>query len=214
MQKTVLITTGSTREFIDPIRFISNLSSGKLGYSIAKQFIKNKFKTILVSGPTCIKYPKNWDVYYVQTTQQMFDVVKKWLSKIDVFISAAAVADFKPEKVFVQKIKKKKKMVLSLIPTTDILQYIGKNKKGSQVVIGFALETDKKNAVKYAKEKLYKKNLDLVVLNFEDTFSSDYIKPTIIYSDGKIQKFDKITKEKFAKLLVSITEDLLKRKKL
>jgi len=214
MQKTVLITTGPTREFIDPIRFISNLSSGKLGYFIAKQFIKNKYKTIIISGPTSIQYPKNWKVYYVQTTQQMFDIVKKLLPKIDVFISAAAVADFKPQKVFIQKIKKKKKMILSLIPTTDILQYVGKNKKDLQVVIGFALETDKKNAIKYAKEKLYKKNLDLIVLNFEETFASDFIKPTIIFSNGKIQKFRKMTKEKFAKLLFYLTEDLLKEKML
>jgi phosphopantothenoylcysteine decarboxylase/phosphopantothenate--cysteine ligase len=212
MQKTVLITTGPTREFIDPVRFISNLSSGKLGYHIAKQFIKNKYKTILVSGPTCIKYPKSWNVYYVQTTQEMFDVVKKFLSKVDIFIFVAAVADFKPEKIFVHKVKKKEKIVLSLIPTIDILEYVGKNKNPSQLVVGFALETDKKNAVKYAKEKLCKKNLDLIVLNSEETFGSDFIKPTIIYSNGKIQKLKKMTKEKFAKILFCLTKKLIKEK--
>ncbi len=214
MQKIVLITTGPTREFIDPIRFISNLSSGKLGYHIAKQFIKNKYKTIIVSGPTDIKYPKNWKVYYVQTAEQMFNIVKNLLPKIDVFISTAAVCDFKPEKVFVEKIKKKKKIRLSLVSTTDILEYVGKNKEVSQVVVGFALETDKKKALIYAKEKLYKKNLDLIVLNTKETFGSDFIKPTIIYSDGKIQKFKKMKKEKFAKLIFCLTENLLKRKKL
>lgn len=211
-RKTVLITTGPTREYIDPVRFISNRSSGKLGVAIAEEFVKNKYKVILVSGQTKYKPKIKITTFYVETSQQMYEVVKKYFSKSDVFISAAAVCDFKPNRQFVQKIKKNKKtLVLKLVPTIDILQYCGEHKTENQVVVGFALETDRKNAVKYAIEKLKNKKLDLIILNSLETFDSDYITPTLIYPSGKTIQCKKMTKKMFAKLLVNIVSNMLNK---
>lgn len=209
--KTVLISLGPTREYIDPVRFITNPSSGKLGYKIAEVFFKNKWKVILVSGPVSLVPPRGVHEVRVETTDEMFRYVKKFFDKADVFISCAAVCDFKPSKIFRQKIKKRR-LLLELIPTVDILEYCGRHKKQKQILVGFALETDKKNAIRYAKEKLVNKNLDLIVLNNVGTFESDFIKPTIIYNTGKMVKFKKMTKFSFAKILFKIVQRMFLQK--
>lgn len=209
-KKTVLVSIGPTREYLDPVRFITNLSSGKLGYKIAKEFYRHKYKVIVVSGHVNVKTVSNIKTYNVETTSQMFAVVKKLFPKIDIFISAAAVCDFKPDRVFLHKVKKdeNKSIIIKLIPTVDILEWCGKNKRKGQIVIGFALETDKKSAIVNAKDKMEKKNLDLIVLNFKDTLGSDFIKPIVIFKTGKIKKYKKMTKEKFAKILFNIVHYL------
>lgn len=213
-KKTLLITAGPTREYIDPIRFISNISSGKLGYEIAKEFSNNGYNVILISGPTNITFPKNVKIYRVETSIQMFKLVRKFFPQCNLFISAAAVCDFKPAKMAKQKIKKRSVYTLKLISTVDILKYCGTHKKNNQVIIGFALETDSKNAILYAKEKLKSKNLDAIVLNFPDTFNSKFITPMIIYKNYKIEKYSKLSKNKFSKVLFRISENLLKTKNL
>ncbi|MFN3551138.1 MAG: phosphopantothenoylcysteine decarboxylase [Endomicrobiia bacterium] len=205
--KTVLITAGPTREFIDPVRYISNLSSGKLGYKIAEEFFSCGYKVILISGPTCVKTDKKIKILKVTTSDEMFYKVKKYFSKSDIFVSVAAVCDYKPKFFYRQKIKKSKSYSLNLVATKDILKYFGNKKNNRQIVVGFALETDKKNFLKYAINKLKEKNLDLIVLNSPETFNSEYIKPTVIFSNGKKIFFKKIKKKKFAKILVSIIKE-------
>ncbi len=205
--KTVLITAGPTREFIDPVRYISNLSSGKLGYIIAEEFVSLGYRVILVSGPVCVKTYKKIKILKTTTSDEMFYKVKKYFDKSDIFVSVAAVCDYKSKFVYKQKIKKSKNFNLKLIPTKDILKYFGNKKKDGQIVVGFALETDKKNFFKYAIKKLKEKNLDFIVLNSSETFNSEYIKPTIIFKNTKKIFFKKIKKKKFAKILVSIIKE-------
>lgn len=212
--KTLLITAGPTREYIDPVRFISNISSGKIGYEVAKEFSKNGYNVILISGPTNIAFPKNVKVYKVETSDQMFKLVRKFFPKCNLFISTAAVCDFKPAKMAKQKIKKRNVYSLKLISTVDILKYCGTHKKNNQVVIGFALETDHKNAISYAKEKLKNKNLDVIVLNFPNTFGSRFIKPTIIYKNYKVEQYSRLSKNRFSKILFKVAENLLGTKNL
>lgn len=212
-KKCILITAGPTREYIDPVRFISNLSSGKLGYQIAKTFSK-KYKVILISGPTNLKPVKKVKTYYVETSDEMFSLVKRFFKFSDVFISCAAVCDFKPYKIFKNKLKKTSEYrTLKLKKTKDILEYCGKTKKDKQILIGFALETDKKNSLKYAQQKLLKKNLDLIILNYPDSFNSDKISPTIIFKDGIIKKYERLRKIYFAKVLFNLIEKMLECKK-
>lgn len=210
LKKQILITAGPTREYIDPVRFISNLSSGKLGYQIAKEFSR-KYKVLLISGPTNLKPDKKVKTYYVETSDEMFDLVRKFFKTSDVFISCAAVCDFKPYRFSKNKLKKNlKNKILRLKNTKDILEYCGKQKKKNQVLIGFALETDIKNSLKYAWQKLLKKNLDLIVLNYPDSFNSEEITPTVIFKDGTITKYKRLKKVLFAKILFRLVERLLK----
>ncbi len=210
-KNTLLITAGPTREYIDPVRFISNLSSGKLGYEIAEEFSKHNYNVILISGPTNLKVSKKINLYNVETADEMFKYVRKYFPICDVFISVAAVCDFKPVKVSKQKIKKKKEYIIKLVPTVDILKYCGTIKKNRQILVGFALETDKRKALLYAEEKLKEKNLDLIILNSPDTFANDFIKPKFIYKDSKIENYKCLTKKRFAKILYKIVTKLLNR---
>ncbi|MCX7956682.1 MAG: phosphopantothenoylcysteine decarboxylase [Endomicrobia bacterium] len=210
-KKYILVTAGPTREYIDPVRFISNLSSGKVGYHIAKVFSK-KYKVILISGPTYLKPPKNVKTYYVETSDEMSKLVKKFFKISDVFISSAAVCDFKPLKFSKEKIKKINYKTLKLKPTEDILGYCGKNKKENQILIGFALETYKEKSFDFALEKLVNKNLDLIILNYPDSFESNYITPTFIFKDGSIKRYKRIKKYVFEKILFSLVEKMMKNK--
>ncbi|MCX7957379.1 MAG: phosphopantothenoylcysteine decarboxylase [Endomicrobia bacterium] len=211
--KKVLVTAGPTLEYIDPIRYISNFSSGKIGYEIAKIFSK-RFKTILVTGPTNLPTPRNAKVYKIKTAVEMFNRVKKFFNNCDIFISAAAVCDYKPEKMLKQKLKKTSGILkLRLKKTPDILRYCGKKKNKNQILVGFSLETDRRKAIIYAKDKLKDKNLDLIILNSPRTFQSDYISPVFIFKNGDIIKFSRINKSKFAKILYFYINKLLKYEK-
>ena len=159
--ETVLVTAGPTREPIDPVRYIGNRSSGKMGYAIAEAALRRGAKVILISGPTALKPPSSAEVIQVQTAQQMRDAVMAHLERATIVIKAAAVADF-TVRAADEKIKRKGPMTLELEPTTDILAEIGA-KKGSRIVIGFAAETN--DALANARKKLESKSLDAIVLN-------------------------------------------------
>ena len=202
--KKVLITTGPTYEAIDPVRFIGNHSSGKMGFSLAKEAAKLGAIVTLISGPTAqiISHP-NILIVKVVSTLEMFDAVKEYYLNTDIAIAAAAVADYKPETQVLQKIKKKADfLTLNLVPTQDILAYMGSNKK-NQYLIGFALETN--NAIENAKEKLYNKNLDGVVLNsLKDAgagFSVSTNKITYISANQSINEFPLQSKSDCAKVI-------------
>ena len=202
--KKVLITAGPTYEAIDPVRFIGNHSSGKMGFSLAKEAAELGAIVTLITGPTAqiISHP-NILIVHVVSTQEMFVAVKKYYLNTDIAIAAAAVADFKPEKQVLQKIKKKTNLLtLNLVPTQDILAYMGSKKK-KQYLLGFALETN--NAIENAKEKLYNKNLDGIVLNsLQDPgagFSVSTNKITYIHANQSINKFPLQSKSDCAKVI-------------
>ena len=202
--KKVLITAGPTYEAIDPVRFIGNHSSGKMGFSLAKEAAELGAIVTLITGPTAqiISHP-NILIVHVLSTQEMFVAVKEYYLNTDIAIAAAAVADYKPETQVLQKIKKKTNLLtLNLIPTQDILAYMGSHKK-NQYLIGFALETN--NAIENAKEKLYNKNLDGIVLNsLQDSgagFSVSTNKITYIHANQSINEFPLQSKSDCAKVI-------------
>ena len=161
--KKVLITAGPTYEPIDPVRFIANHSTGKMGFALAEHAVKLGAEVTLITGPTSISTTFDMQIFKVVTSDEMFIQVKKIFNKIDIAIAAAAVADFKPKEP--QKIKLKKEINLNtikLVPTQDILAWMGQN-KNQQFLLGFALETN--DEIKNAIRKLKSKNLDAIVMN-------------------------------------------------
>ena len=159
--ETVLVTAGPTREPIDPVRYIGNRSSGKMGYALAEAALRRGAKIILISGPTALKPPSSAEIIQVQTAQQMRDAVMAHFDRASIVIKAAAVADF-TVRAADEKIKRKGPMTLELEPTIDILAELGV-KKGDRIVIGFAAET--RDVLANARKKLESKSLDAIVLN-------------------------------------------------
>ena len=199
--KKILITAGPTYEAIDPVRFIGNHSSGKMGFDIANTAASLGAQVILVAGPTYYK-PKNAsvEVINVVSAQEMYDACHLYYNDVDVAISAAAVADYRPKVVALQKIKKTtEEFLIELEKTKDILASLGAIKK-NQFLIGFALETQ--NEIENAKLKIQKKNLDLIVLNsLQDEgagFKKETNKVTFIDKNFKIEPMDLKTKESVA----------------
>ena len=160
--ETVLVTAGPTREPIDPVRYIGNRSSGKMGYALAEAALRRGAKVILVSGPTALKPPSAAEVIQVQTAAEMRNAVLAQLERSTIVVKAAAVADFTVRQAADEKIKRKGPMTLELEPTADILAEIGA-KKGSRIVVGFAAETS--DVMANARKKLESKSLDAIVLN-------------------------------------------------
>jgi phosphopantothenoylcysteine decarboxylase/phosphopantothenate--cysteine ligase len=160
--ETVLVTAGPTREPIDPVRYIGNRSSGKMGYALAEAALRRGAKVILISGPTALTPPSSAEVAQVQTAQQMREAVMAHLDQATIVIKAAAVADFTVRMAAGEKIKRKGPMALELEPTVDILAEVGA-KKGSRIVVGFAAETN--DVLANARKKLESKRLDAIVLN-------------------------------------------------
>ena len=161
--RVILVTAGPTREPLDPVRFLSNRSSGKMGYSIAEAAALRGARVVLVSGPTALAAPAGVDVISVETAQEMHDAVLAKLETAQVVIKAAAVADYRPTRQATRKLKKDQATPeIVLEPTPDILAEIGA-RKGNRILVGFAAETD--DLVANARAKLQRKNLDLVVAN-------------------------------------------------
>ncbi|MBL7068629.1 MAG: phosphopantothenoylcysteine decarboxylase [Candidatus Omnitrophica bacterium] len=159
----ILITAGPTREKLDSVRFISNRSSGNMGYEITKAALKRGYKVTLISGPTNLNAPKGAHFIRTEGAGDMYKAVKKNFRSSDCLFMASAVCDWRPRRIVRGKIKKGPKSVsLRLVETPDILGSVGKRKDG-KVLVGFALESS--NLVKNAKEKLEKKNLDFIVAN-------------------------------------------------
>jgi len=200
-----LVTAGPTNEYIDPVRFITNKSSGKQGYEIAKSLSKNGFETTLISGPTNLKIDENINLIKVETAEEMFKETQKNLP-VDVAIFSAAVADFKISKKSNKKIKKQDELIIRLEKNVDILNYISNhNSMRPKLVIGFAAETNdlKKNALK----KLKNKNCDWIITNDvskkEIGFNSDLNEVTIYYKDDKKEKLLKKNKSLISEEIVN-----------
>jgi phosphopantothenoylcysteine decarboxylase/phosphopantothenate--cysteine ligase len=211
---SALVTTGPTREYLDPIRYISNESSGKQGYEIALALSKLGVKTTLVSGPTSINFSKDINVKKITNADEMMAAVQKLLP-VDVAVCAAAVTDFKPKNKNKQKIKKNKENfnTLNLEKNKDILEYLGKNNKlRPKLVIGFSAETEK--VIENSIYKLNQKYCDMIVANDvskkEIGFNVDYNKISIIEKNGKIENVPKNTKSYIAtKIAKKIIDKLL-----
>lgn len=195
--KKILITAGRTEEPLDPIRYISNLSSGKMGYSLAAAAVKMGGEVTLVSGPTNLEPPKGLKFVSVRTALEMYEKCIEVFSSQDIGIGCAAVADYRPKRVSDSKIKKKDgDLIIELERNPDILYTMGQNKQPHQKLIGFAAETD--NIIEYAKEKLLKKNLDMIVANHASNMQSNFNSVTLIKSNGETISIENSEKEKLA----------------
>ena len=162
--KKVLVTAGPTREIIDPARFISNRSSGKMGYELAREAFRRGADVTLISGPTALDCPFGVNRIDVSSAQEMYEEVKREHEQYDIIIKSAAVSDFKPIEVSTTKIKKEQAdLVIPLETNPDILAEIGEKRSESQIIVGFAAESD--NLVSEGKKKVERKNLDLIVVN-------------------------------------------------
>ena len=209
--KRVLITAGPTYEKIDPVRFIGNYSSGKMGYAIAEVLADMGAEVYLISGPVNIKIDHpNVKVSMVESANQMFDACLHYFDKMDIAIMAAAVADYRPAEFSEVKIKKKEEeLILRLVKNPDILSTLGHSKKNNQIVIGFALENN--NELENAKIKLNNKNADAIVLNTLNNagagFQFETNQITIILKNGAIFEFPLKSKTEVAK---DIAECVLK----
>ncbi|MGH8014618.1 MAG: bifunctional phosphopantothenoylcysteine decarboxylase/phosphopantothenate--cysteine ligase CoaBC, partial [Candidatus Zixiibacteriota bacterium] len=205
--KKMLITAGPTREKIDAVRFISNYSSGKMGYALAEAAVEMGAQVTLISGPSSITTPKPVKVIHIESTEDLHRAVEKEFTKHDCLIMAAAPADFQAEKTLDSKIKRSgSKLNLSLKPTVDILNSLTKGKRNGQVVVGFALETD--NAIANARKKLKDKKLDAIVVNTptnDSGFNTDTNRVTFIRKNQQPVELPLQTKSQIA---VKILENL------
>lgn len=202
--KTVLVTAGPTREELDPVRYLSNYSSGKMGYAIARTARNHGARVVLVSGPVALNAPQQVETIQVATASEMHRAVMNHAEQADVIIKAAAVADYAPAEPSSIKTKKSaSELNLSLERTTDILAELGKTKK-NQLLVGFAAESN--DLLKYAGEKLQNKNLDLIVANdiTEDGagFDVDTNIVRFLSADGAVEELTKMSKEQVAEELL------------
>ncbi len=203
--KTILVTAGPTREPFDPVRFISNRSSGKMGYAIAEAACSRGAKVILISGPTTLSAPAGIDIINVETANQMHDEVIKYADQADVIIMSAAVADYRPRTVSSQKLKKDQDSITIILDKNpDILAEIGKNKREDQIIIGFSMETE--NLLENSIKKLRSKNLDFIVANDVSKegagFGTDTNIVMIIDASGSIKEFPLMSKREVADVIL------------
>ena len=202
----LLITAGGTREYIDPVRFITNASSGRMGYALARAALRAGHKVTLISSSD-LQPPVGVEFVGVDSAAEMFGAVKKHFPRCDCLIMAAAVADYTPVKKTKSKIKKTdKSLTIKLRPTTDILKWAGKNKKKKQIVVGFALE-DKAVRTR-AEKKLKEKNLDMIIANTPAAIGSDKSSVQIKATGNKWLKIPQAGKTTIARKIISLVGGL------
>jgi phosphopantothenoylcysteine decarboxylase / phosphopantothenate---cysteine ligase len=210
--KRAIVTAGPTYEPLDPVRFVGNHSSGRMGIEIAAELMKRGAATTLVLGPSSLAVPPGLEVVRVQTAIEMFEATKLRFAEQDVVVMAAAVADYRPSDIATEKIKKKDDTLqITLVKNPDILKYCGENKRESQLVVGFALETT--NEASHAKEKLVSKNADLIVMNsLRDEgagFGGTTNKVSIFDKEGKEYHYPVESKKMVAKRIVDLIAEKL-----
>jgi phosphopantothenoylcysteine decarboxylase/phosphopantothenate--cysteine ligase len=210
--KTILVTAGPTEEKLDPVRYLTNRSSGKMGYAIAEEAAKRGATVILVSGPTNIQPPSNVQFEQVTSATQMYEKVMEYYKHVDIVIKSAAVADYRPKLVSAEKIKKQANdWAIEMERTTDILQTLGEQKT-SQLLVGFAAESEQVEY--YAKAKLVRKNLDMIVANNivepGAGFQGDTNIVTIFKRDGTSLALPLMSKQEVAINLLTEIEQMLK----
>ncbi|SHH77879.1 phosphopantothenoylcysteine decarboxylase / phosphopantothenate--cysteine ligase [Caloranaerobacter azorensis DSM 13643] len=211
LNKKIVVTAGPTIEKIDPVRYITNFSSGKMGYAIAIEAKKRGADVILISGPTNLDKPDGIKVINVNTTIEMLKAIEEYFDEIDVLIKAAAPLDYRPEVVSDKKIKKQDgSLNIKLVRNPDILAYFGKLKK-KQILVGFAAETN--DVIENAIKKIRNKNLDFIVANDVTVknagFRSNTNIATIIDNKGNVNDYPQMSKEELAKIILDRVEELL-----
>ncbi|MEC7393644.1 MAG: phosphopantothenoylcysteine decarboxylase [Verrucomicrobiota bacterium] len=202
-----LISAGPTREWIDPVRFLSNPSSGKMGYALARAAVDRGMQVTLVSGPTALKAPAGAEVLFVETAREMQEAMSQRFAKADLIIMTAAVSDHRPETRSKQKQKKEQmRMTLDLVANPDILMELGKQKKNGQTLVGFAAETE--NLLPNARRKLREKNLDWIVANDvsekDRGFQSDFNKISLLSKEQNKMDFEYQEKNSLARKIMEI----------
>lgn len=202
--KKILITASRTEESVDPIRYFSNTSTGKMGFCLAQEAVKLGAQVTIITGPTNENEPEGVNIIKIKTAMEMYEEVLKIYNKFEIIIGAAAVADFRPKHIFNNKIKKNKtnRLYIKLVKNPDIIQHIGHNKLKNQIVVGFCAENSK-NLIQKAKEKLKKKNLDFIIANELKYFGSNLNKIYIINKQS-IKELPEMEKSKVAKEILKI----------
>ena len=211
--KRILITAGGTREAIDPVRYIGNRSSGKMGYALAEEAARRGASVTLVSGPTSLNVPAGIEFIKVETACQMQEYVDTIFAASDVVIMAAAVSDYRVKKIAGQKIKKTTEaFTLDLVKNPDILSALGKRKSIEQILVGFAAETQ--NLLTFAKEKLQRKNLDMIIANDVSQknvgFNYDTNMVKIITRDAAVEDIPLMSKKALAAIIIDKIRNLRK----
>lgn len=207
--KKVVVTAGPTRERIDPVRFLTNFSSGKMGYAMAQAAAEMGAETVLISGPVSLPVPSGVTRIFVESAEEMLESVKRHFDDSDMVIKTAAVADYRPMTVHQQKMKKQEGgSTIELERTVDILHYLGEQKT-HQLLIGFAAETN--DVAKYAKDKLQRKNADYIIANdvseAQAGFESDTNRVTVYGKDGFEQSFEMMPKAELARKLLAMIHE-------
>lgn len=214
--KKIIVTAGGTREPIDPVRYVGNRSSGKMGFALAKAAAERGGKVILISGPVTLPCPLEGDITLkrVESAMQMREAVLAEFSDADVVIKAAAVADYRPQQAAAQKIKKTgDTLTVVLEKNPDILKELGQLKK-NQLLVGFAAETE--GLIQHAQQKLAAKNLDMIVANDVTLpgagFNTDTNIAKLLYKDGSIEELSQMDKEKMAHIILDKIYGMLSKK--
>lgn len=212
--KKIIVTAGPTQEAIDPVRYITNRSSGKMGYAIAKEASRRGADVILIAGPTDLEVPDGVKFERITTTQEMLEKINLYFDDADVLVKAAAPSDYKPTHFSDKKIKKENgidKLEIDFEKNPDIAAYFGARKKNKQLIVGFAAETD--DLYENATKKIQSKNLDFIVANdvtMEGAgFEVDTNIVSIIYKDGTIENLPIMEKSELAKIIIDKIKDIL-----
>ncbi|WP_273419157.1 bifunctional phosphopantothenoylcysteine decarboxylase/phosphopantothenate--cysteine ligase CoaBC [Veillonella caviae] len=208
--KTVIVTAGGTQEYIDPVRYIGNRSSGKMGYAIAGEAARQGARVILVSAPTSLSVPANVELVAVDSAQSMKEAVDRLYDSVDIVIMAAAVSDFRVANKAEQKIKKMESMTLELVKNPDILQSLGE-RKTHQLLVGFAAETE--HVVEYGQDKVKRKYLDMLVANDVSKenagFNVDTNEGYFLYPNREPKVMQNMKKSELARHIIEEISDLL-----
>jgi phosphopantothenoylcysteine decarboxylase/phosphopantothenate--cysteine ligase len=200
----ILVTAGPTREYLDDVRFLSNPSSGRMGFSVAEAAAQAGHEVVLVSGPVSLSDPPGVDVVRVVSAEEMARECLSRFDDCDAVVMTAAVCDYSPRERFEGKLKKgEDTLILELVPTTDILKEMGR-RKNKQVLVGFALEVQ--DSRQNAADKLARKNLDYIVLNSPDAFASEAVSCSVIDGAGNITPYSAISKKALAGEIVKLLE--------
>jgi phosphopantothenoylcysteine decarboxylase/phosphopantothenate--cysteine ligase len=201
-----IVTAGPTREHLDDVRFLTNASSGRMGYAVAREAARRGHHVDLITGPVALRAPRGARLHRATSTQEMYEAARKLFPRADCLIGAAAPADFTPVRRIKGKAKKAASSRLLLLkPTTDILATLGRRKR-RQVIIAFALEVQ--NPQKNARQKLRRKNADAIVLNSPDAIGALRSDATILLRSGERLELKQATKQRLGRILVALAESL------
>ncbi len=205
----LLVTAGPTREFVDDVRYLSNLSSGRMGYAVAAAGAAAGHAVVLVSGPTALSAPPGVERIDVESAEEMYQALKARWAWAEALVMAAAVADYRPAMRMPGKMKKgpRESLSLELVRTRDILTDLSQD-KGGRVLLGFALETD--GLMAEASRKLGQKNLDAVLANSLENLGSENASGSLLMPDGKVERWTDLPKAEFGRKLTAVVEGILK----